>query len=165
MLKRPRLLLLIALSCIAAEFTACGAVAATASATFGVSVMVQSACSVTASSIRFGTYDGTTESATSTISVTCTHSTPYNVGLSEGLGPSATVSRRLMMGPGSALLGYSLKPGGGKLTNWGHTVGVDTVGGTGNGSVQTISVLGQIPGGQSVADGGYSDTVTVTVSY
>jgi len=140
-------------------------VAATATATLGVSATVQSACTASASSLRFGTYTGSIVNANSTISVRCTHLTPYNVGLSEGLAPGATVANRKMIGPGLALLGYTLRPGSGGIPNWGHTIGVDTVSGIGNGSLQTLAVLGQIPAGQDVEDGAYADTITVTVSY
>jgi spore coat protein U-like protein len=140
-------------------------IAATASATFNVSVTVQAACSVSATSMRFGTYNGAASNATSSISVQCTNSTPYNVGLSEGLAPGATVANRMMIGPGSSLLGYSLRPSTGGAVNWGHTLGVDTVSGTGSGSVQTLSVFGQIPAQQSVQNGPYTDTITVTITY
>jgi spore coat protein U-like protein len=71
----------------------------------------------------------------------------------------------MMIGPNSSLLGYSLRSNTGGSVNWGHTVGVDTVSGTGSGSVQTLSVLGQISAGQSVQNGPYADTITVTVTY
>jgi spore coat protein U-like protein len=155
----------VALALLAIALTSADAVAATASASFNVSVTVQSACSVSATSMRFGTYNGAATNATSSISVQCTHSTPYNVGLSEGLAPGARVANRMMIGPNSSLLGYSLRSNTGGSVNWGHTVGVDTVAGTGSGSVQTLSVLGQIPAGQSVQNGPYADTITVTVTY
>jgi spore coat protein U-like protein len=139
--------------------------AATASASFSVSVTIQATCAVSASSMRFGSYDGTAVSATSTVSVKCTHSTPYNVGLSAGLAPGAAVTDRKMIGPRSALLGYSLRSDADGIVNWGQTVGVDTVAGTGNGSDQMFSVLGQIPAGQYVVSGAYADTITVTVTY
>ncbi len=151
--------------CIAFGLAPLHAAAATASASFSVSATVQSVCSVSASSMKFGTYIGAVVSASSTIAVQCTSLTPYNIGLSEGLGRGATVSNRKMIGPDSAVLGYSLKPDGGTLANWGHTVGVDTVGGSGSGAAQKFSVLGQIPAGQSVADGAYFDTIRVTVTY
>jgi spore coat protein U-like protein len=153
------------LALLAIALTPAEAMAATASASFTVSVTVQSACSVSATSMRFGTYNGTATNATSSISVQCTHSTPYNVGLSEGLAPGAGVANRMMVGPSSSLLGYSLRSSAGGTGNWGHTVGVDTVSGTGSGSAQTLSVLGQIPAGQSVQNGPYADTITVTVTY
>jgi spore coat protein U-like protein len=115
--------------------------------------------------MKFEPYDGRAVSATSTVSVKCTHSTPYNVGLSAGLAPGATVADRKMIGPGSALLEYSLRSDADGIVNWGQTVGVDTVAGTGNGSAQILSVLGQIPGGQYVVGGAYADTITVTVTY
>jgi len=155
----------IVLGFLALAFSSWHAIAATATTTFGVSVTVQSACAASASSMRFGTYSGTAVNAASTISVTCTQSTPYNVGLSEGLAPGATVANRKMVGPGFALLGYSLKPGNGGMSNWGHTLGVDTVSGTGNGSVQMLPVVGEIPAGQNAQDGAYADTITVTVTY
>ena len=77
----------------------------------------------------------------------------------------AGVANRMMVGPSSSLLGYSLRSSAGGTGNWGHTVGVDTVSGTGSGSAQTLSVLGQIPAGQSVQNGPYADTITVTVTY
>ena len=115
--------------------------------------------------MRFGIYNGATVNATSTISVMCSRTTPYNVGLNEGLAPGATVANRQMIGPGMALLGYTLRPGSGEIANWGQTIGTDTVSMTGSGSVQTLSVLGQIPAAQDVQDGAYGDTITVTVSY
>jgi len=48
----------------------------------------------------------------------------------------------------------------------GQTAGVDAAVGTGNVSVQTLSVLGQVPAGQQIAGGGpHPDTVTVTITY
>ena len=156
----------VALAFLAIALTPSDSVAATASATFNVSVTVQAACSLSATSMRFGTYNGAASNATSSISVQCTNSTPYNVGLSEGLAPGATVANRMMIGPGLSLLGYSLRSNTGGTVNWGHTVGVDTVSGTGSGAVQTLSVLGQIPAGQyGVQNGPYADTITVTVTY
>ncbi|MGA9585980.1 MAG: spore coat U domain-containing protein [Terracidiphilus sp.] len=160
-----RVLRVVTLAFLAINCGSRHAPAATATAAFGVSVTVQSACIASASSMRFGTYNGAMVNATSTISVKCTHSTPYNIGLSEGMAPGATVSNRKMIGPGLALLGYTLNPPSSELRNWGHTIGVDTVSGIGNGSAQTFSVLGRIPAGQDVEDGAYADTITVTVSY
>jgi spore coat protein U-like protein len=141
------------------------AVAATASTSFGVTATVQATCLVSASSMRFGIYTGAAVNATAAVSVNCTNSTPYNVGLSAGLAPGATVANRKMIGPGSALLGYALTSNSQGLVNWGQTAGTDTVAGTGNGSVQALSVHGQIPAGQYVPAGAYADVVTVTVTY
>ncbi|WP_348264704.1 spore coat U domain-containing protein [Telmatobacter sp. DSM 110680] len=139
--------------------------AATATTSLGVSATVQATCVVSASSMNFGAYTGAALSATSAISVNCTNSTPYNVGLSAGLAPGATVNNRLMVGPGPALLSYALSSNSKGIVNWGKTVGADTIAGTGNGTPQALSVYGQIPAGQFITTGAYSDTIAVTVIY
>ena len=105
------------------------------------------------------------DTATSTVSVTCTNTTPYNVGLSAGLATGATVVTRSMTGPASALLGYQLYRDSAHSLNWGITIATDTLAGTGNGSAQPLTVYGLVPAGQYVAPGTYSDTITATVTY
>jgi spore coat protein U-like protein len=145
--------------------TSIPAAAATATTTFTVTATVQATCLVSATGLAFGTYTGAVASSTSTVSVTCTNTTPYNVGFSAGLATGATVTTRKMTGPASALLSYGLYSNAGYTTNWGLTIGTDTVAGTGNGSAQAITVYGQAAAGQYVAPGAYSDTITVTVTY
>jgi spore coat protein U-like protein len=70
-----------------------------------------------------------------------------------------------MTGPSSALLGYKLFSNSGYTTNWGNTVGTDTVAGIGTGTAQSLSVYGQLPAGQFVRPGSYTDTVIATVTY
>lgn len=48
--------------------------------------------------------------------------------------------------------------------NWGNTAGT-MVGGTGNGSAQTLTVYGEVPAGQAVTPGAYVDTITATITY
>jgi spore coat protein U-like protein len=141
------------------------AIAATTTTTFGVSETVQATCLVSATALAFGTYTGAVSNSTSTVSVTCTNTTSYNVGLSAGLATGATVTSRSLTGPGSALLGYGLFQNAGYTSNWGQTVSTDTVAGSGNGSAQPITVYGQIAAGQYVAPGAYTDTITATVTY
>jgi spore coat protein U-like protein len=139
--------------------------AATATSSFTVSATVASTCLVSATSLGFGSYTGLVVPASSTVSVTCTNTTPYNVGLSAGLGTGATVTARKMTGPASALLAYGLFQDAGHTVGWGVTAGTDTVAGTGNGATQPITVYGQIPTAQYVVPGAYADTITVTVTY
>jgi spore coat protein U-like protein len=141
------------------------AVAATVTTTFGVTATVQATCLVSATPLAFGTYTGAVANSTSAVSVTCTNTTPYNLGLSAGLATGATVTTRQMTGPASAVLGYSLFSDAARTVNWGQTVGTDTVTGTGNGSAQAITVYGQATAGQFVAPGAYTDTITATVTY
>lgn len=141
--------------------------AATTTATTAVSATVQATCLVTASSMAFGTYTGVVSDSTATISVTCTNTTPYTVGLSAGLGvtPTATVTTRHMTGAAAANLNYALFSDTGRTTNWGMTPVTDTVAGTGNGAVQALTIYGRVAAAQYVAPGAYTDTVTATVTY
>jgi spore coat protein U-like protein len=139
--------------------------AATVTTTFGVTATVQATCLVSATSLAFGTYTGAVATSTSAVSVTCTNTTPYNVGLSAGLATGATVTARKMTGPASALLDYALFSDAARTVNWGQTIGTDTVTGTGNGAAQAITVYGQATAGQFVAPGSYTDTITATITY
>jgi spore coat protein U-like protein len=141
------------------------AIAATATTTFAVTATVQATCLVSATALAFGTYTGVLVNATSTVSVTCTNTTPYNVGLNVGLATGATVTTRKMTGPASAVLAYGMYQDSAHSVNWGQTISTDTVTGTGNGSAQAITVYGQTAAAQYVAPGAYSDTITATVTY
>jgi spore coat protein U-like protein len=132
---------------------------------FTVTATVVAACTISAAALNFGTYSGLLVNATSTLSITCTNTTSYNVGLSAGVAAGATVTNRSMTGPSSALLGYKLFSNSGLTTNWGNTVGTNTVAGTGNGALQPLSVYGQVPAAQYVRPGSYTDTITATITY
>jgi spore coat protein U-like protein len=137
----------------------------TATQSFAVSVTVASGCTITATNLAFGNYAATAAStSTSTISVTCTNTTPYNVGLNAGNATNATVTTRKMQN-GASLLSYSLSQNSAHTTNWGNTIGTDTESGTGNGAVQSLTVYGQVPAGQFVKAGAYTDTITATITY
>jgi spore coat protein U-like protein len=136
-----------------------------ASASFTVTAVVQATCTIAANPLAFGTYSGLLINATSTLSITCTKTTSYNVGLSAGVAAGATVTNRSMTGPFSTLLGYKLFSNSGLTTNWGNTVGTNTLAGTGNGALQPLSVYGQVHAAQYVRPGSYTDTVTATITY
>jgi spore coat protein U-like protein len=139
--------------------------ATTATTTYGVTSTVQATCLVSGNALGFGNYSGSAVSISTTLSVTCTNGTTYNVGLNAGTATGATVTSRAMSGPGGATLNYALYQDTGHSTNWGQTVGTDTEAGTGNGSAQTITIYGQVAGSQFVTTGSYSDTITATVTY
>ena len=138
---------------------------ATATTTFAVSATVQAACSISAAALSFGTYSGAAINATTTITATCTNTTPYSIGLNPGTSADASVTARKMTGPGSSTVAYALYSDSGHSLNWGQTVGVDTVSAVGSGSAQSLTVYGQTAAGQLSTPGSYSDTITVTVTY
>ena len=124
--------------------------AATATTTFSVTAQVQTHCEVTATNLNFGAYSGVLLDGTSTLDVTCTPGTPYNIQLHEGTAPGATTSTRKMTGPGGELLAYGLFRDAARTLNWGEVVPRDTQFGVGS---QTFTVFGRIPGGQFVQSG------------
>ncbi|MDO8838566.1 MAG: spore coat U domain-containing protein [Parvibaculum sp.] len=143
------------------------ALADTATTTFSVTATVNHACLVSASDLNFGVYDPFSETAhdgATTLGVTCTIGTAYDVGLSAGLGAGATVAARKMTA-GENTLTYSLYRNASRSQVWGVTVDTDTVPGTGTGASQTLDVYGRIPALQSVPPATYVDTITVTVWY
>jgi spore coat protein U-like protein len=138
------------------------ALAATASASFAVTVTVQAACQVSAPATAFGTYATAGARATSAISVACTIPTPYNVSRSAGLAASDT---RRVTASAPVLTSDA------SLTNFarsiyrGRMAGTNPMAGSGNGASQPYTVSGLTAGARFVAPGAYADTITVTVSY
>lgn len=142
--------------------------AATATTSIAVSATVQASCTVTATTLPFGSYNplsSTPLDATSTITVNCTTGTSYTIGLNAGATSGATVTTRQMLQSTNAL-NYSLFRDSGHTTNWGNTPGTDTPASVvANTSAATTTVYGRIPALQNVPAGSYTDSVQVTVNY
>lgn len=148
--------------------TVSGAGITTVTTTFMVTVTTDPECSISATNLSFGVYTGVLIQATSTLSLVCTNTTTYNVGLSAGNGAGATVTHREMTGPGSAVLIYSLFQDASYSINWGNTIGTDTEAGTDTSSFAApipFTVYGQLAAGQFVAPGSYSDVIIVTITF
>lgn len=144
--------------------------AATQTTTFNVTATVVSACSLSAANLAFGNYDPlavTNTDGTTSVSVTCSLLTPYNLGVSAGAhGASVSTRKMLISGGGTETLSYSLFRDALRTLNWGVTVGTDTLSALGTGLAIPTTVYGRIGSGQVTAPiGAYSDTVTVTVTY
>ena len=122
-------------------------------------------CGIGANSLNFGNYTGAVLNATTTIQVACTSGTSYTVGLNAGTAAGATVTKRSMtLNGGTTLLGYALYSNAGHSANWGNSSG-SWVAGTGDNAIQNLTVYGQIPAGQSVPTGNYTDTIVATLTY
>jgi len=140
---------------------------ATATTTMTVQMTITATCLVnSASTLNFGTQGvlATNVDQTSTLQVTCTTTTPYNIGLNAGTGTGATVATRKMTS-GATTVNYTLYSNSTRTTVWGNTVGTDTVAATGNGAAQSYTVYGRVPPQTAPAPGTYTDTITVTVTY
>jgi spore coat protein U-like protein len=146
--------------------------AATTTATFEVKVTIQSECTLSATTLDFGAIGGLDPIAgnrdgQSTLTVTCTPQTPYQVGMDQGNVSGSTVLDRLMS-TGTATLRFQLYKEANRTNIWGNTPGAggNTLGGTGTGSAQTLTVYGRIPGGQGQPQAGaYSSVVTAAITY
>ena len=154
---------------IVAGFLACpgpaSTQAATASATMLVSATVLSFCTIATLPLVFGNYSSITITANSSITVSCTAGTTYNISLDVGTGGAlATVAAR-QMSFGVNKLSYLLTSDAAHAIAWGPTIGTNTVTGTATGLPQLLTVYGQIGANQLVAPGSYLDTVTATITY
>ena len=78
------------------------ALPATPTASFGVSAIVQATCVVSASGVKFGTYAEAMAKATSTVSIHCTNSTSYNIGVSASPANGAAVATRAHVAVGAS---------------------------------------------------------------
>jgi spore coat protein U-like protein len=143
----------------------------TGTATFTVTLILNANCSITANPLNFGTNGvlSTAINQQSTVAVTCTNTTPYNVGLDAGTVTNSTVTSRLMAGTATGNTGttvtFQLYQDAGHTTVWGNTQGTNTVAGTGTGAAQTINVYGQVPAQATPRPDTYQTTVTATVYF
>ena len=86
---------------------------------FDVRITIVAECEITSTeTLDFGTQGvlGTDVDATATMEVTCTDTTPYDIGLNEGLGAGATTSVRQMTSGGETIA-YALFQDAGRVTN------------------------------------------------
>lgn len=152
----------------ALSLAAAPALTQTATSQFNVQMTITSDCQInSAGNLDFGSTGviaGNRDAANSIV-VQCTSGTPYHVGLNEGLGAGATVASRVMTGPSSSTIGYSLYTDAARSLVWGNTVNTNTMSASGNGAAQTYTVYGRVPLQDTPAAGTYTDTVTVTLTY
>jgi spore coat protein U-like protein len=163
--RRLRDALVLAAVAVCFPFAVGQAAAATLSSAIGITATVEASCTFTAANLDFGIYSGSQKDASTTITVTCTNSTPYNVGLLAGAGTGATVANRMMTGTNGTVNRYSLFKDADRSNPWGMTVGSDTMTGSGNGNPQGYVIYGRMPAGQFVTPGAYNDSITATVTY
>ncbi|TDG02259.1 spore coat U domain-containing protein [Paraburkholderia guartelaensis] len=143
----------------------------TATATFNVTLTLQANCTISANPLSFGSNGvlATALNQQTTVGVTCTSTTPYNVGLDAGTVAGSSVANRLMAGTATGntgtTVGFQLYQDAGHTTVWGNTQGTNTVAGTGSGSSQSITVYGQVPAQTTPRPDTYQTTVTATVYF
>ncbi len=151
------------------------ALAGTVNGTLSVQMQITASCTVGTSSLTFATTAGTSlistqVTQTGNISVTCTNSNPYSIGLDNGQNASSGQRR---MANGTNYISYNVYvdsahtyPWSTGATNSTCTTTSDCYLGTGNGTAQTVSVYGVVPTvATAPTSGTYNDSVTITVTY
>lgn len=135
---------------------------------FTTSATVPGHCTIDAATdLDFGNVPGLIDAnhdQASTITMTCTNRTAWNVALDNGQNASGGV-RRMQRDGGGSHVTYELYHDPSRTQRWGATRGSDTRVGTGTGNPQNVTVHGRVPAGQSIPAGTYRDTITITVTY
>ena len=147
--------------------------AATATASFGVQLVVLNSCTVTAgataSDLNFATVTGnitTNRYATTTLTVNCNNGALYSVGLNDGVNAQGAQRRMFSVATG-AFVNYELYRETGRTSRWSALGTTNDVDFTGNNADQTLTVHGRVPGTplQSVGAGTYNDTIIATIEF
>jgi len=164
------------LSCIASSFIP-AAHAAIESGTFDVRMTVLKSCTVTAGSssdIDLGSVDATAidTSNSNTISVNCSKTTPYFIGLMPSAANGGNANGAGSMASATAgntdTIPYQLHQDSATGAIWGNTATTTDAGngveGIGSGLAQSFTVYAVAPSANFTPDS-YLDTVTVNVNY
>ena len=134
-------------------------------ATFAVQASVGSDCIVSATDLIFPTSTGLISAAIpgmSSLSVTCTSTTAYTVGLGNGATGTGPTTRKMTNGASS--ITYGLYRDSAFAQPWSAVAG-GMASGTGSGTTQTYTVYGRVAPSQSPPPGAYGDSVGITVTY
>lgn len=150
--------------------------AAVANGTFEVQIQILKSCSVTAgsgSNINLGSVNASAinTSGSNTISVNCSKTTPYFIGLAPsnnntlGAGTMASTTDPIT---NVDRVPYQLNQTSATGPVWGNTATTSSVGngvaGIGTGAAQTLTVYATVANADFIPDS-YADTVTVNVNY
>ncbi len=133
-----------------------------------VGATILASCTSSGTSLNFGASidplrtSGAVE-ASAELSVICTNTTPYSVGLSAGVNAGGGDTGARTMKSGNNALPYQLYLDPARSKIWGEGSGAYS--GIGTGNTQSLTIYGRLPSLAGVVPGSYSDTVTVTISY
>lgn len=133
-------------------------------------VLAATSCTFTSvAAVRFGAYDVFStlpnNNGVGSLTVRCQGGggkQTFAVTLSSGQSNSYT--SRVMMS-GANLLSYNLYTSTARTLVWGDGSSISSVMMAGRNATTTLNVFGQIPAGQDVAIGTYSDSITATVNF
>jgi len=144
--------------------------AATSTGTVTVKATVAKTCILSNATLDFAAYDPTAATdltQSTTITVNCTKSTPWVIGLSQGANGPAT--RNMKDAVSGDLLHYELYTDAARTNVWSNNAvaGATVASGTGSGAAagQSVTIFGSLFKNQYVTPASYSDSVTATVNF
>jgi spore coat protein U-like protein len=147
---------------------------ASAAADLTVTATVTANCTISTTALQFGSYDPIVANLAApltgegTVTSTCASGTAAYITLGQGIqadaGTSDAVPLRRMLHGTVDYLAYFLYSDAARTTVWGNTE-VTGKAPVANGLPDVISIYGQIPAGQNMPIGDYTDTVVATVTY
>lgn len=126
-------------------------------------------CTISATSVNFGNYnvfDGSALDSTGSITFRC-NSRASNITVTLTRGGSSTFNPRRMF-KGAEVLTYNLFRNASRTTIWGDGTSGTAVYSNANppnNSNVNLTVYGQVPAGQDVSAGTFSDTVTAVINF
>ncbi len=147
--------------------------AATTTYTMNVTGTVSASCTLTAVAVAFGALSTSANTnATGSVTVNCTPGNALSIAL---IGGSNASSGQRRLSNGTNFANYNLfqptAAGNAQAAGpvaWGDAAVTATGAAfttTGTGAAQVFNVYGQVPSGQTLYAGSYSDAVTVTLTY
>ena len=127
-------------------------------------------CSVSTTSVNFGSYDVLAASptdTTGTISVYCNNITYVTGSIGPSFNSGGFIPRQMRLAAGTELMDYNLYTDVARTQVWGDgTGGTLTVSNTVPKKVTTnYTIYGRIPAEQDILAGLYTETLTVTISW
>jgi len=127
------------------------------------------ACTISATSVNFGSYNvfnGSDVDSTGTVTYRCNGSA-HNITIGLTQGASATFNPRQMQ-KGGEVLTYNLFRDASKSSIWGDGTGGTSqyqIGNPPNNTNVNLTVYGSVPAGQDVSAGSFADTVTAVINF
>ena len=127
------------------------------------------ACTISATSVNFGSYNvfnGSHTDSTGTVTYRCNGSA-HNITIGLTQGASASFNQRQMQ-KGSESLTYNLFVDASRTNIWGDGTGgtsVYSIANPPNNTNVNLTVYGRVTAGQDVSAGTFSDTVTAVINF
>jgi spore coat protein U-like protein len=129
-----------------------------------IATPAQAACQVDAKPVAFGVVDVRQRSdSTGEVAVSCAIATPFKVAIT-GIG---SPGNRYMTGPGNGRLSYELFTDPSFSTRWGDGSGAgqEVAAASDGESTKRLTIYGRVPEQNAVPAGGYSDSLTIELSF